>query len=161
MKLIYILIIFTVNLYTYAAKLPVPRFVSIKSYEANARNAPNIKAPIEWVYVKKSEPVEIVAEYGQWRKIIDVEKNGGWVHSSVLSSKRYVIIKSQDIVNLFKSQSQNSHVIVKISPNVRCQLKSCSEFWCKINCENKISKRNYCGFIKKNLIWGVYDKEIF
>lgn len=80
-------------------KLPIPRFASIKSNEVNSRVGPTVKSPIEWVFVKKGEPVEITAEYGQWRQIRDVTGEGGWVHSSVLSGKRSVIIKSSGVVD--------------------------------------------------------------
>ncbi len=71
--------------------LPVPRFVSIKFNEVNARTGPNKDCPIEWVFIKKGEPVEVVAEYDQWRKIRDIKGEGGWVHSSVISGNRLVI----------------------------------------------------------------------
>ncbi len=34
-------------------KLPIPRFVSIKSNEVNARSGPTTKSAVEWVFVKK------------------------------------------------------------------------------------------------------------
>ncbi|MCZ6902387.1 MAG: hypothetical protein O7C62_07565 [Rickettsia endosymbiont of Ixodes persulcatus] len=37
-------------------KLPVPRFVSIKSNEVNARSGPTTKSAVEWVFIKKGEP---------------------------------------------------------------------------------------------------------
>lgn len=133
-------------------KLPIPRFVSIKSNEVNARIGPTIKSPIEWVFIRKGEPVEIVAEYEQWRQIRDIYGEGGWVHSSVLSGKRSVIILGKEVLALTKSPS-NDKIVAKVSGNVRCLLKKCKEQYCQISCQG------YTGWLAKSLLWGVYDTE--
>ena len=134
-----------------ATKLPLPRFASIKSNEVNARVGPTINSPIEWVFIKKGEPIEIIAEYEQWRQIRDIHGEGGWVHSSVLSGKRSVIIVSKEVVELTKSPT-NSRVVAKVSGNVRCLLNKCEKQYCKISC------KNYTGWLSKALLWGI-DKE--
>lgn len=134
-------------------KLPIPRFASIKSNEVNARTGPTIKCPIEWVFVKKGEPVEIIAEYEQWRQIRDINGEGGWVHSSVLSGKRSVIILGKEIIPLLKSPEIDNKVTAKVSPNTRCQLNKCKNNWCRISC------KNYNGWVFKNILWGVYKNE--
>lgn len=135
--------------------LPVPRFASIKSGEVNARAGPSIKSPIEWVFVRKGEPIEIIAEYEAWRQIRDIKGEGGWVHSSVLSGKRHVIITSKEIITLLKNPDTSSKVIVKVSQNVRCQVSKCKKDWCKVKCQN------YEGWILKNYLFGVYESEDF
>lgn len=134
-------------------KLPIPRFASIKSNEVNARTGPTIKCPIEWVFVKKAEPIEIIAEYEQWRQIRDINQEGGWVHSSVLSGKRSVIILGNEIVFLLKYPELGNKVVAKVAPNTRCQLSKCKNDWCSINCQN------YNGWVPKNTLWGVYKNE--
>ncbi len=134
-------------------KLPVPRFVSIKANEVNARVGPAIKTPIEWVFVKKGEPVEIIAEYEQWRQIRDIKGEGGWVHSSVLSGKRSVIIIGQEIINLTKAPNDKSKIVARISNSVRCLLNKCQKNYCQINC------KNYTGWVSKSSLWGVYEDE--
>ena len=133
-------------------KLPIPRFASIKSNEVNARIGPTIKSSIEWVFIKKGEPVEIVAEYEQWRQIRDINGEGGWVHSSVLSGKRSVIILGKEIVALTRSASNNK-IVAKVSGNVRCVLNKCKEQYCQVSCQS------HTGWLAKSLLWGVYDTE--
>lgn len=135
------------------SKLPLPRFASIKSNEVNARVGPTVKSPIEWVFVKKGEPVEIIQEYEQWRQIRDISGEGGWVHSSVLSGKRSVIIISSNIVELTKTPSMKQKVIAKIHPKVRCLLNKCKDDHCQISCKNKV------GWLPKTVLWGVYKHE--
>lgn len=133
-------------------KLPIPRFASIKSNEVNARIGPTIKSSIEWVFIRKGEPVEIVAEYEQWRQIRDINGEGGWVHSSVLSGKRSVIILGKEIVALTKSPSSDK-VVAKIASNVRCSLNKCKAQYCQISCQG------YTGWLAKSLLWGIYNAE--
>ena len=59
--------------------LPIPRFASLKSDEVNVRTGPGSRYPIDWVFKRKGMPVEIVAEFENWRKIRDWQGAGGWV----------------------------------------------------------------------------------
>lgn len=87
-------------------KHSVPRFASIRSTEVNSRTGPGMQYPIEWVYTKKHEPVEIISEFELWRQIKDVYGDTGWVHTSVLSGKRYVIV-SPDVKNVSTKNKKN------------------------------------------------------
>lgn len=140
------------NSFKLSEKLPVPRFVSIKFNEVNARTGPSMKHPIEWVFVLKGEPVEVIAEYEQWRQIRDINGEGGWVHLSALSNKRSVVITGKDMIMLYKSQ-QNNRVVAHLAKDVRCQLNKCKDVWCKITC------LKYSGWVEKKYCWGVYEKE--
>ena len=108
MNKIFIWLIFCVNIssVTFAdiskEKLPIPRFVTIKFDEVNVRTGPVVDCPVEWVFIRKGEPVEIIAEYEQWRKIRDLSEEGGWVHASALSAKRSVILISKNISLIIK-----------------------------------------------------------
>ena len=136
-------------------KLPIPRFATIKSNEVNARTGPAIKCPIEWVFIKKGEPIEIIAEYEHWRNIRDINGEGGWVHLSLLSTKRAVIIISKEAVPLTKSPTSNSKVVAIISTNVRCQLNKCKDNWCRVK------YKHYEGWLPRKVLWGVYKDEKF
>lgn len=131
-------------------KLPIPRFVLIKSHEVNIRSGPSTQSAIEWVFVKKGEPVEIIAEYGEWRQIRDIQGEKGWIHVSVLLGKRSVVITSRENVNLTTTINPDSIVIAKLQPQVRCVLKKCDGDYCKVMCQG------YTGWLPKTAIWGVY-----
>ena len=134
-------------------KLSLPRFVSIKSNEVNARTGPHFKSSIEWIFIKKGEPVEIIEEYEQWRLVRDHKGEGGWIHASVLSAKRFIVVISKDIVPMLASPDNKNKIIVKLAPNVRCQLHKAIKNWCKIQC------REYKGWLQKEFLWGVYTDE--
>lgn len=136
-----------------SGKLPLPRFAVTKSNEVNARSGPGVRYPTEWVFVKKGEPLEITAEFEQWRYVSDIKSEGGWVHSSVISGKRSVVIKAKEAQNLRRSVGQGARVVAKLAPELRCQFKSCKGEWCKIKCHS------YEGWIERKHLWGVYPNE--
>ena len=43
--------------------LPIPRYVSLKVKEANARRGPSLSHKIDWIYKRQNMPLEIYAEY--------------------------------------------------------------------------------------------------
>src|SRR5476649_1199442 len=47
--------------------LPIPRFASLRSDEVNVRTGPGTRYPVDWVFKRKGMPIEIVAEYENWR----------------------------------------------------------------------------------------------
>lgn len=154
LKILYFILVMisTLSINADNKKLPVPRFVSIKSNEVNARSGPTTKSSIEWVFVRKGEPVEIIAEHEQWRKIRDISGAEGWIHSSVLSGKRSVIIIDSE-AGFTKAPNLNSRVIAKLMPQVRCILKKCKKDFCQIQC------KDYKGWLPKKAMWGVYNND--
>lgn len=138
--------------------LPVPRFVTIKFNEVNVRVGPDKNFPVTWVFVKAKEPVEIVAEHDQWRKILDIEGEGGWVHSNALSGKRSVIINSKQEIHLFSSSDAGDHqIIAHLKPNVRCELLKCQKELCKITCKG--ADKEITGWASRKYLWGIYPEE--
>ena len=75
-----------------ASGLPLPRFVSLRAEEVNMRAGPGVRYPVDWVYKRKNMPVEVIAEFGTWRKVRDIQGTQGWIHQSMLSSNRWVTI---------------------------------------------------------------------
>ena len=47
--------------------LRLPRFVSLKSDKVNVRGGPNKDQNVTWVYTRTGLPVEITAEFENWR----------------------------------------------------------------------------------------------
>jgi SH3-like domain-containing protein len=153
--LLYIICCFSAY-YAHAANkvnLPIPRFVSVKSSEVNVRAGPNYRYPIKWVFVKKGEPVEVIAEFEQWRKIRDKQGDEGWVHETMLSGRRYVIIIGDKSSVVYQKADLNSKPIFQVEPDVRADLLECSKEWCRIQAsQNK-------GWIERKNLWGVYSNE--
>ncbi|WP_370664250.1 SH3 domain-containing protein [Candidatus Orientia mediorientalis] len=151
--IIIIMIIFSISIAISNNNNQIPRFVSTKANEINMRVGPNVKYPVKWIFTKKDEPLEIIDKFDQWYYVHDINNDFGWIHSSVLSPKRTVVINRETIQNLYKSSNYKSRVIAYIEPKVRCELKKCTVLMCKLRC------KNYTGWVNRKILWGVYDYE--
>ncbi|MDX1917163.1 MAG: SH3 domain-containing protein [Rickettsiaceae bacterium] len=131
----------------------LPRFASIKASEANTRAGPGMNYHLLFLYQYRGIPVEIIAEYDQWRKIRDINGDEGWIHSSILSGKRYVMIKTQEEIFLHSKDSAKSEILARLSKYYTCQLLKHLNSWCKVKCAE------YTGWVERKYIWGLYDYE--
>ena len=139
-----------------ASGLPVPRFVSLKSDRVNVRSGPNKDQDVRWVYTKVGMPVEITAEFENWRRIRDWEGSEGWVYHSLLSGKRTGVVVPRDkeeLVPLFDSANVKADVTARLQAGVVGQIKSCDGKWCEF------SGKNFDGYIEQERIWGAYPNE--
>lgn len=133
--------------------LPIPRFVSLDSQKVYVRSGPALRYPIKWVYKRKNLPVEIVQEFDSWRKIKDFEGEEGWIHSSLLSGRRSVLIQNDGLVPMYEGFSPDSRVMAKFEPNVVAQIDECVEGWCRLE------KDAYKGWVERKFLWGIYEDE--
>lgn len=134
------------------APLPIPRFVTLGADEVNLRTGPGIRYPIRLVIRKDGLPVEVVREFDVWRQVRDRDGDIGWVHKSMLSGKRGVVIE-KEIRNLLKKPDPNARPVARLEPEVIAQLKKCENEWCEL----KIA--SYEGWMKRDAFWGVYPNE--
>lgn len=133
--------------------LPLPRFVSLKSGEANVRRGPSMSHRIDWVYTRALMPLEVVAEYGHWRKVRDRDGLGGWVHYSLLSGNRSVIVE-QDIL-LRSRPDPAANGVALFQADVVTRVLECQLAWCRL------SKDGHKGWSPKEALWGVRSDEVF
>ncbi len=132
--------------------LPIPRFASLKSDEVNVRTGPGPRYPIEWVFKRRGMPVEIVAEFDNWRKIKDWQGASGWVYQGLLTGKRTFIIASR-VANLYKTPAVAADVVARLEPEVLGEIRSCSGDWCRVRLPG------VSGWLQRTDIWGVYRSE--
>jgi SH3-like domain-containing protein len=100
-----------------ATGLPLPRFVSLRANKANLRIGPGVQYPVEWVYQRSGVPLEVIAEHKNWRKIRDWEGAQGWLHQSMLSSKRAMIIQGTQRV-LRQEPGERAAAVAEVDPGV-------------------------------------------
>ncbi|WP_254435936.1 SH3 domain-containing protein [Ruegeria arenilitoris] len=133
--------------------LPLPRYVSMKAAEGNVRRGPSLTHRIDWVFKRRGMPLQITAEYGNWRRVQDRDGAGGWVHYALLSGARTVLIESE-LLSVYTSPDSNSQVSAKFESGVVARLGSCSLDWCHI------SAGGYRGWAQKSNLWGVDPAEV-
>ena len=134
--------------------LPIPRFASLRSDEVNVRTGPGTRYPVDWVFKRKLMPVEIVAEFENWRKIRDWQGASGWVHQSLLTGKRSFIVAAH-IANVHKTPGTQAEVVARLEPEVMGEIRSCQGEWCRV----KVANASVTGWIERTDIWGVYRSE--
>lgn len=133
--------------------LPLPRYVSLKAAEGNARRGPSLTHRIDWVYTRRDMPLQITAEHGHWRRVQDRDGAGGWVHYSLLSGVRTVLVE-QDLLALRMRPDAQSPETARLALGVIARLGECEPEWCRI------SAGGYRGWVRKDALWGVGRSEI-
>lgn len=139
-----------------ASGLPVPRYVSLKSDHVNVRIGPTKDNDVAWVYTRAGLPVEITAEFENWRRVRDSEGAEGWVYHSLLSGRRTAVITMKDkdeLATLYESASTGAAVAARLQAGVVAQIKRCDSNWCRI------IGPGFDGWIEKQRLWGVYADE--
>tara|TARA_Y100000816_G_C25759363_1_gene398977 strand:+ start:163 stop:612 length:450 start_codon:yes stop_codon:yes gene_type:complete len=144
MKKIYllVLILFFVPLHVFSGET----FLSLKKNKVNVRYGPSFESPIKFVYKKINLPIKQIDKNENWRRIIDLKNNSGWIHQSQLKISNSIIPLKDKI--LFKKPSNFSKPIAKIKNGRVLIVQKCERNWCKIR------TGKYRGWIKTDNVWG-------
>ena len=132
--------------------LPLPRFVSIKATAAHLHVGPGDHYPIEWRYVRQFLPVEVLLEFDHWRQIRDIQGTVGWVHKTLLSSRRFVMVQNK-VADLHKHSNEESAIVATVEPGVIGKLVECTKTMCHIDIQG------VRGWISRDLLFGTYPDE--
>ena len=136
--------------------LPVPRYVSLKSDHVNVRAGPTKDNDVAWVYTRSGLPVEITAEFENWRRVRDSEGAEGWVYHSLLSGRRTAVVtmkSKDDLAPLHDSANEASAIAARLQVGVVAQVKKCTSGWCHV------AGNGFDGWIEQQRLWGVYADE--
>jgi SH3-like domain-containing protein len=136
--------------------LPLPRYVSLKADKVNMHIGPAKHYETKWVYQRAGLPVEITAEFENWRRIRDSDGTEGWVYHSLLSGRRTGVVtaKSKDeLIALHERADGKSAVIAQLQPGVQGSVKRCSNGWCRVQ------GQGFDGWLPQERLWGVYPNE--
>ena len=136
------------------AGLPLPRFVSLRAEEVNLRTGPGVQYPVDWVYHRQTLPVQIIAEFENWRKIRDWEGTQGWMHQSMLTGRRTVVISGATHALRRKPHAKSAPVAMA-EAHVIGSLLTCPEgsSWCKVDVDG------YVGWLRHVDFWGTFPGE--
>src|SRR3984957_163651 len=64
----------------------LPYFAALHADKVNLRAGPGDRYPIEWVYVRRDWPVQVIAHFDHWRRVRDWEGTEGWVQEKMITS---------------------------------------------------------------------------
>ena len=124
-------------------------FLSLKKSKVNVRYGPSFDSDVKYVYKKTNLPVKQIDKKENFRRIIDLKNNSGWIHISQLKKNNSVIATNKKI--LFKKPTSFAKPIAQIKKGRLLILQKCENKWCKITSDN------FDGWIKTNNIWGLIN----
>ena len=122
-------------------------FLSLKKNKVNVRYGPSFESPVKFVYKKINLPIKQIDKKDNWRRIIDLKNNSGWIHWSQLKPINSIIPLEDKI--LFKRPSNFSKPLAKIQKGRVLVILKCNGEWCKIKTDK------YKGWIKVKDDWGL------
>ena len=133
--------------------LPLPRYVSLRSSKINVRRGPGLDYRKDWVFRRAGLPVKVIEEYGDWRRIVDMDDAGGWVYHAMITGRRTVLITAENVI-FRKKPVDTAAATARAEQGVVARLRQCAEDWCEIEADG------YRGWVRKTAIWGVDPDEV-
>ena len=121
-------------------------FVSLKKNKVNVRYGPSFESEVKYIYKKINLPIKQIDKKENWRRIIDLKNNSGWIHLSQLKSANSIIPLKDKV--LFKKPSSYAKPIALIKAGRLLIVKKCESNWCNVKADK------YSGWINKKNIWG-------
>ena len=121
-------------------------FVSLKKSKVNVRYGPSFDSDVKYVYKKINLPIKQIDKKENFRRIIDLKNNSGWIHVSQLKRINSVITTKDKV--LFKKPTSFAKPIALLRKGRLLIVEKCDAKWCLIKTEN------YQGWIDKLYLWG-------
>ena len=122
------------------------KFLSLKKNKTNVRYGPGLDYPVKYIYRKINLPVKQIDKKENWRRVIFLDNNSGWIHQSQLKSSNSVIILEKKI--LFKKASSFSEPFARLEKGRLLVIKKCEDEWCNV------TTNSHKGWIKNKNVWG-------
>ena len=122
------------------------KFLSLKKDKVNVRYGPSFDSKIKYIYKKINLPIKQIDKKENFRRIVDLKNNSGWIHISQLKKSNSIIILLDKI--LFKKPSNFSEPLAKLDKGRLLVINKCKEDWCNITTDK------YIGWVKIKNIWG-------
>jgi len=132
--------------------LPLPRYVSLKTGEGRARRGPARSHMVDWIFTRRDMPLRVTAEFEHWRRIEDVDGQGGWMHYSLLSGVRTALLTG-DMVPLRTEPRAGAPERALLERGVVARILTCDPGWCRLSVDG------HRGWVDRRAIWGIDPQE--
>ncbi len=133
--------------------LPLPRYVSLKTTRGRARRGPSDTHRVDWIYTRRDLPLRVTGEFGHWRRIEDYEGRGGWIHYSLLSGVRTVLVTT-DMTPMRSAPRDTADEVAVLERDVVGRIIECQPAWCRLNVEGTR------GWVERGALWGLDPNEV-
>tara|TARA_B100000780_G_scaffold124282_1_gene87178 strand:- start:264 stop:713 length:450 start_codon:yes stop_codon:yes gene_type:complete len=122
------------------------KFLSLKKNKVHVRYGPSFDSKIKYIYKKINLPIKQIDKKENFRRVVDLKNNSGWIHLSQLKKSNSIIILENKI--LFKKPSNLSKPVARLEKGRLLLVEKCEDIWCSIVTEG------YSGWIKAENVWG-------
>ena len=106
------------------------KFLSLKKNKVNVRYGPSFDSKIKYIYKKINLPIKQIDKKENFRRIVDLKNNSGWIHISQLKKSNSIIILEDKV--LFKKPSKLSRPVARLEMGRLLIIKKCENMWCNI-----------------------------
>jgi len=130
---------------------PVPRYVTLKFGEVNARAGPGDDHRLMWVYRARGMPAQVIAETSEWRRVCDPEGGVAWVHKRVTDGRRSVINLGDKAQPMLRKPRAGAEASAFLGARSIASLDRCQKGWCKIKADRST------GWVRQGTLWGTSD----
>ena len=103
-------------------------FVSLKKNKVNVRYGPSFESDIKYVYKKINLPLKQIDKKENFRRIIDLKNNSGWIHISQLKKSNSVIATKDKV--LFKKPTSFAKPVAQIKEGRLLIVEKCEQNLC-------------------------------
>ena len=142
---IFFILIYSIFFFSFA--IAEETYFSLKKNKVNVRYGPSFESDIKYVYKKINLPIKQIDKKENFRRIIDLKNNSGWIHISQLKKINSMITTKDKI--LFRKPSSFAKPIAQIKKGRLLIVNKCEINWCKIKSDK------FEGWIITNNIWGL------
>jgi SH3-like domain-containing protein len=130
---------------------PVPRYVTLKFGQVNARAGPGDDHRLLWVYRTRGLPLQVVAETSEWRRVCDPEGGVAWVHKRVTDGRRSVINTGSRPAPLLQKPRAGAEPAAYLNVRAMASLVRCQKGWCKVKADGAT------GWSPQGALWGTAE----
>ena len=128
--------------------LPVPRYVSTKFKEVNARGGPGDDHRMLWTYRAKGVPLQVVAETDEWRRVCDPDGGLGWVHKRTVAETRTAMRTAARDLPLRARPTDAARAVAVLASRATARLDRCERGWCRLSVDRT------SGWVRAGEVWG-------
>jgi SH3-like domain-containing protein len=127
------------------SNLPVPRFVSLKVEGANGRRGPGLDHRVEWIYQRAGLPLQVTAESGPWRRIVDPDGAEAWMHAQNLDQRRTAYVTQP--TPLRRQAREGAQPVAHLQPGVIGAFTGCQGEWRRFAVGGRV------GWVEARALW--------
>jgi SH3-like domain-containing protein len=120
--------------------------LSVNANIANIRSGPDATSAVMW-QVEKYQPLSILQKQGDWYLFEDFEGDRGWIHKSLLSTEKTVVVKN-DTCNVRSGPGTDHDIRFTVDRGVPFKVLAEKGDWLHI-----IHADGDEGWIHKALVW--------